>query len=196
MSIIGLYAEADSGKTFTADFLVKNCNFVELTNSSALKDNLSRMTGWDREKLNGNNTQDKQWRETFRDENFYNLTPREAMRYYGTDIMRNWKPNIWCDITERDIKSIISKNTLNLKNIVISDCRFKNEIEMIQKLGGKVIYIQRSTNNSETIFTHASENMDCAHLCDYKILNTFDENYIPNFLNILNLKCDEKLFFF
>ncbi len=40
-------------------------------------------------------------------------------------------------------KKIIDILEKNNKNIVISDCRFPNEIEMIKKLGGKIIYIKR-----------------------------------------------------
>lgn len=88
----------------------------------------------------------KDLRLTFHDEGA--MTARELMQYFGTDIMRKIKDNIWPDLCLNQIK----QDNSNLA--VIGDCRFKNEIDAVHAAGGKVIYF---TRNSESSDGHESE---------------------------------------
>lgn len=76
------------------------------------------------------------------------MTAREVMQYFGTDVMRKIKDNIWPDLCLNQIK----QDDPNLA--VIGDCRFKNEIDAVHATGGKVIYF---TRNSESSDGHESE---------------------------------------
>ena len=76
------------------------------------------------------------------------MTGRELMQYFGTDICREMYSDIW---TNRTIKDIIQEES---KFSVISDARFENEIEAVQKSGGKVIRLTRSVKGKDT---HKSE---------------------------------------
>ena len=67
-----------------------------------------------------------------------NFTPRMELQMIGTDLFRKkFFDEIWVFIVERKIIENIDKN------IVISDCRFPNEINMVKKYGAKLIHIYR-----------------------------------------------------
>lgn len=76
------------------------------------------------------------------------MTAREVLQFFGTEIGRKMYGNIWVDATIRQIQK--DQPLLAL----ICDTRFINEVEGVQKAGGKVI---RFTRNSNTTDTHASE---------------------------------------
>ena len=76
------------------------------------------------------------------------MTAREFLQYFGTDVCRRMHENIWADRCINDIKN--EQPML----AVIDDCRFPNEIEAIQEIGGKVIGLNRST---EGVDLHSSE---------------------------------------
>jgi hypothetical protein len=66
-----------------------------------------------------------------------NLTPRWVLQYWGTEVCRrNFHDNIW-------IASLENKLRNSRDDIVISDCRFPNEIESIRRAGGKIIRVVR-----------------------------------------------------
>ena len=75
------------------------------------------------------------------------MSAREFMQYFGTDVCRKIHPDIW---TEHTIKTIRTEEPLIA---VISDCRFQNEVDAVQRAGGKVIRLTRGIDND----THSSE---------------------------------------
>ena len=90
------------------------------------------------------------------------MTARELMQYFGTDIMRKIKDNIWPDLCLNQIK----QDNPNLA--VIGDCRFENEIDAVQAAGGKVIGLTKNAHASDG---HASEQIaqyldKCDHVVD------------------------------
>lgn len=66
------------------------------------------------------------------------MTAREVMQYVGTDFFRRIYPNVWVDSTIRKIQRE------NPRLSVVADCRFPNEVEGIQNVGGKVIRFTRN----------------------------------------------------
>ena len=75
------------------------------------------------------------------------MTAREFMQYFGTDVCRKIHPDIW---TEHTVKNIRTEEPLIA---VISDCRFQNEVDAVQRAGGKVIRLTRGVDNDG----HSSE---------------------------------------
>lgn len=66
------------------------------------------------------------------------MTAREFMQYFGTDVCRKIHPNIW---TDRLLKNIEEESPLIA---IIDDCRFPNEADAIQSVGGKVVKLTRA----------------------------------------------------
>jgi hypothetical protein len=75
------------------------------------------------------------------------MTAREVLQFFGTGVIRRMYSNAWVDATIKQIKK--DKPAL----AIISDVRFINEIEAIQKAGGKVMKLTREPVKS----THISE---------------------------------------
>ena len=76
-----------------------------------------------------------------------NLTSREFMQYFGTNICRKIKPDIW---TQACISRVQSEQS---KLSVIGDCRFENEVDVIKRAGGKVVRLTRQISEDN----HSSE---------------------------------------
>jgi hypothetical protein len=65
------------------------------------------------------------------------LTPRWVLQYWGTEVCRrSFHDDIW-------IASLENKLRMSKDNVVISDCRFPNEIQSIRDAGGKIVWVQR-----------------------------------------------------
>ena len=74
------------------------------------------------------------------------LTPRMILQQLGTEVGRNIHPNIWINSLMKDYISDKHK----LPNWIITDTRFKNEVEAIEDKGGFIIRVNRSiVNNSD-----------------------------------------------
>ena len=139
--IIGIVGFIGSGKDTVADYLVNFHRFKRESFANSLKDAVSVIFGWDRELLEGRTKESRNWRET-RDEWWskrlkQDITPRWVLQYWGTEVVRKgFNDDMWVASLEHRL--------LNTKNdIVITDCRFPNEIKAIRAAGGKVVRIKR-----------------------------------------------------
>lgn len=140
--LIGVTGLANSGKDTTGDFLVKNYdNWEKMSFANHLKDVASLLFGFDRKMLAGETPEDRAIRE--QPDKFWSekmgkdFTPRYALQFLGTNLLRNqMHKNIWVDCLERKIME-------SDKNIVITDVRFPNEIDMIRSLGGEIWRVER-----------------------------------------------------
>lgn len=140
--IIGICGFIGSGKDTAADYLVNFHEFRRDSFAATLKDAVAAVFGWDRELLEGRTKQAREWREqvdTWWAERLSmpELTPRLVLQLWGTEVCRkSFHDDIWIASLEARLRN--SKD-----NIVISDCRFPNEIKAIKNAGGKVIWVQR-----------------------------------------------------
>ena len=140
--IIGICGFIGCGKDTVAGLLVNKHSFTRESYASTLKDAVSAVFGWDREMLEGNTPAAREWRESvdtwWADRlNMPTLTPRWILQYWGTDVARkNFHDDIWIASLERKLQSAQT-------DIVISDCRFPNEIASIKNNGGMVVWVQR-----------------------------------------------------
>lgn len=141
--IIGLCGFKGSGKDTLANILVEEYNFTKISFADKLKDITSILFNWERKLLEGDTKLSREFRET-KDEWWSEklnreITPRKMLQQLGTDILRdNLDLNIWVN----SIEKYLVEN--KYQNIVITDCRFKNEIEMLKKYQGKIIYVKRN----------------------------------------------------
>jgi len=140
--VIGLVGLIGSGKGTVADILVRKHGFEKMAFADPLKDAVSHVFGWDRNLLEGDTPESREFRECpdpFWSERFgYDFTPREALQVFGTQSGRNvFGEDIWFHSLQRRIANS------NNERIVIADTRFTNEIDAIHKMYGVVVQIKR-----------------------------------------------------
>jgi len=139
--LIGLLGRIDSGKGTVADELVNTYGFSQDSFAAALKDITAILFNWDRTMLEGNTPESREAREQV--DSFWaeklcipNFTPRLALQLLGTDVFRNhFHQDIW-------VLSVMARYKKG-DNVVISDARFPNEVQIIRDLGGRIIQVDR-----------------------------------------------------
>jgi len=216
--IIGIVGFIGSGKDTVADYLVNFHGFRRESFANSLKDAVSTVFGWDRELLEGRTKQSREWRET-RDEWWTNrlkkdITPRYVLQYWGTEVVRKgFHDDMWVASLENRLRS-------STDDIVITDCRFPNEIKAIRAAGGKVVRIKRgaepkwfdkavsmnkgpsrnmnwalSKQKIEKLKVHASETAWVGQKFDIVLNNdgTLDELYNQIELNITKSQVQDRL---
>ena len=140
--IIGVCGFIGSGKDTVADYLVNLHHFRRESFANTLKDAVSAVFGWDRTMLEGRTKQAREWREQVdawwaQRLGIPHLTPRWILQNWGTEVCRKgFHDDIW-------IASLENKLRASTEDIVISDCRFPNEIAAIKKAGGRVVRVVR-----------------------------------------------------
>ena len=143
MTIIGFVGFIGSGKGTAGDILADDHNFLRESFAKPVKDAVAPIFGWERSLLEGDTVQSRAFREqpdAFWSKAFgRDFTPREALQKMGTEVGRNvFDKDLWVNSMERRLDFT--------NNYVITDVRFPNEIEMIQRLNGRVIRVIRGPN--------------------------------------------------
>ena len=165
--IIGLAGKKGSGKTYIANIISKYYGAKVINFADAIKQSLKCIFDFTEEELNGNNKEIKN--------KYWNITPREILQFYGTDLMRNEfskhypeiGENLWIKVVENKIKKYKFNNFF-----VIADVRFKNECEFIKKNNGIIINVVREDLNDKVFNEHRSEN----ELNNYSFDYVFENN--------------------
>ena len=140
--IIGVCGFIGSGKDTIADYLVNLHHFRRESFANTLKDAVAQVFGWDRTMLEGRTKQARDWREHVdpwwaERLGIPHLTPRYILQQWGTEVCRkNFHDDIW-------IASLENKLRNSKDDVVISDCRFPNEIKAIKAAGGIVVRVVR-----------------------------------------------------
>jgi len=140
--IIGIAGSIGSGKDTAADYLTTFHGFKRLSFAESLKDAVSAVFGWDRTLLEGSTKASRLWREQvdvwWADRlKIPYLTPRYILQQWGTDVLRShFHDEIWVASLENRLRN-------TTENVVITDCRFANEITAIKNSGGITLRTNR-----------------------------------------------------
>jgi len=164
--LIGIVGKKGAGKDTLGDYCVNKYDFMKYSFATPLKQICKILFLLTDEQLFNQNLKeciDSRW----------NLSPRKMFQLIGTDFMRNQlDKDIW-------IKHFTYWYDLNKdKNIIITDCRFQNEIDAIIMLGGIIIRIDRKL---QFVDNHESEiNIDQLKNINNTINNDSDINNLYN----------------
>lgn len=138
--LIGLVGFAGSGKGTVGDILVNKYEFTKISFADALKDAVSVIFGWDRSLLEGETDESRLFRETedvwWTERLGYSVKPRHILQTMGTEAGR--------DVFHKDLwVHTVARRMMGVKNVVIPDVRFPNEIDFIKNSGGSVVRVIR-----------------------------------------------------
>jgi hypothetical protein len=131
-----------SGKDTIADYLITEHGFKKESWAGSLKDAVAHIFGWERDLLEGTTKYSREWREQIdpwwsERLKIDKFSPRWALQQWGTEVGRqSFHNDIW-------IASLENKLLKSKDDIVITDTRFPNELEAIQRLGGITIRVHR-----------------------------------------------------
>lgn len=187
--IIGILGNAGVGKSVSADHLAQKWEYASIAFADPMKRFCKEIFNFSVEQLWGpseeRNKEDKRYP---RGTGY--LTPRHALQQLGTQWGRDCYPNVWVEYAIRTAQSILIDHCYytpergayhavypswpsHRKGVVISDCRFPNEVAAIHRAGGKVIRILRPSLKTSTQ-THASETEQKDIVVDETIINDHD----------------------
>lgn len=176
MIIVGLGSRKGVGKDFCADYLVKHHNFYRVAFADPLKDLLGVVFGFDHEQLYGTRKEEVC--------DYWKVSPRWLCQKIGTQLFREalgdlaakeglWTPEESNQIWIRAAKRKILQVPPSYNGVVVSDVRFKNELDCVKDMGGHVVQVTRPGIDMSS--THASEaELDDPSLWDDTFVNIGD----------------------
>jgi len=150
--VIGFVGLISAGKSTAANVLVQDKEYKSVAFAGALKDAVAAIFSWPRHLLEGDTVESREFREAV-DTTWQNrigdlpliagrsVTPRLILQLMGTEVMRDhFHTDIWVLSAMKKIESDLTSS------YVITDARFKNEINLVRSIGGKIIRIKRGPN--------------------------------------------------
>lgn len=188
MKLVGIIGNIGSGKSTVSEYLVRNYDYEEYSFASPIK-NIAINMGFEYNQVYGSQVNklelNKHW----------GISGREFMQKFGTEFGRNIMPDIlpnmnmgksnspWVKIFE--IKYDNNIKSKSDKHIVVSDCRFENEVQSIRDRNGYIIKLVRDnkpisiTNEkkyNDNVYNHSSETQISNLYCDTVINNNTTKN--------------------
>ena len=124
--LIGILGNKSHGKDTISDYLVQQFNFTKDALAKPIKDICEILFHFDNDQLYGDKKEIK--------DEYWNVSARQVMQFIGTDLFRNQMgkliPDMRSNFWIRHFEYKYYKMYQN-KNIVVSDIRFQNEVDMI-----------------------------------------------------------------
>jgi hypothetical protein len=137
--LIGIVGFIGSGKGTVGSILSEKYEFTQDSFAAPLKDAVAAIFGWDRTLLEGATQESRMWRELpdkFWSEKFGKpFSPRLALQLMGTEAGRYvFHKDVW-------VTSLLKRS--KGRDTVITDVRFKNEINLIKENNGIIVRVRR-----------------------------------------------------
>ena len=182
--IIGLVGFIGAGKGTVRDILVREYGYHGFAFADALKDAVATIFTWPRGLLEGDSNASRAFRERvdpwWSHKLGYEVTPRLILQKMGTEACRHGiADNIWIAALEKRIHGY--------DDVVISDCRFPNEIDFIRSAGGMIVRVKRGEDPS-------SEQLSNLHISETAWLSYEPDICIHNNGTMEDLKKEISLF--
>lgn len=201
--IIGVIGFISSGKNSIGDYLVTAHNFKSNSFASALKDVVAAAFDWPRHLMEGDTIESREFREQpdtwWSVELDRTITPRLMLQEWGTNIVRDsFDYNFW---VKRLKKQLFNEQ----KDVVVTDVRFPNEIQMIKSLGGQIWRVAKGFDPhwyQTALMANQGDAMNIAlinalgvHLSEYAWIGQSIDQLIANDGSLMDLyaKIDEAL---
>lgn len=193
--LIGFVGKTGVGKTHAATYLKNKYDFVEISFADPIKE-IALILGFTRNEVYG--TQE----EKLKINDSWKISGRTFLQHFGTNIMRDILPtcipemeNVWINLLKfrvKKLKMLFDKNDLK---IIISDCRFLDEANVIKELGGHLVRISREFESREVesrFQRHISEKEQEIISVDYEIDNTNSPERFENNLDTIYMELNAK----
>ena len=176
MSLLGIAGPKGSGKDTAAAYLQRYCpNSVTHAFAEPVKRVCQQLYLLSEEQLYdaaAKETVDERW----------NLTPRQMFQRVGTDYVRNQlDPNFW--IKHFELWYAEQKQKEPETFVLVPDVRFQNEVDLIHRLGGKVIYVYRPFVHNLDFHESETSSTDLQNI-DYTVNNCGSLERLYEELNI------------
>lgn len=81
------------------------------------------------------------------------LSPRQIMQWVGTEVGREIYPDLWAEATLHRVRLWTDQR----ENVIVSDVRFPNEVDMINAANGVVVRVLRPDAPTTKEASHVSE---------------------------------------
>jgi hypothetical protein len=182
--IIGVVGFIGSGKGTVGDILEREHGYKKFAFADALKDAVAGIFLWPRGLLEGDTNASRAFRERvdvwWSHKLGYEVTPRLILQKFGTEACRHGiADNIWIAALEKRIHGY--------EDVVITDCRFPNEIDFIRSAGGILIRVKRGDDPSpeEISKMHISETAWNNYDPDFVIHNEGTKNDLKENVKII-----------
>lgn len=168
-----VFPEADVNNELTRDHIRQQPLIIEETHISNLIFHISNLYP------SLTFTQSELIRAFLRDKGTF-VSGREILEFVGTTLCRDIiSKNFWLDIMEQRL-------TERTSNVVITDCRFKNERNLVRKLGGTNIYISRPEVERQEL---SISELDLGDEIEYDMV-VFNDTDRDSYLNKVSTICN------
>lgn len=163
MTLIGIGGRLAAGKDAVADYLDAERGYVKMGMSDALLEAALVLDPWIGDRGGWSDVNDRVWngnstrlRTIVELEGYTEAKRRSEVRRFlqvlGTEVGRQMiGENVWVDMMERRLRGTVEP-------VVVTGIRYPNELEMIQRLGGRTWWVSRPELQPGDSSKHASEN--------------------------------------
>ena len=159
--VVALVGTAGAGKDSIADVLTQQFDFERLAFADPLKKACKEVFGLTDAQLHDRNEKEKV-------DPFWHRSPREMFQQVGT-LMKQVDEDVWVSSLLRHADALVSQK----KDVIITDCRYKNEAQALRnKYNAIIVRVIRTDNTAGTTHSeHTSETEQQTLDADFTVHN-------------------------